>query len=72
MRAITIDQGLAAAGVILALLSLAFAAFMVSQYDRRTSFEGTEVFRFLPRPSLHFNDFRSGAGQIVQKIRYRF
>ncbi len=52
MRAITIDQGLAAAGVILALVSLAFAAFMVSQYDRRTRFEGTEVFRFLPRPSL--------------------
>lgn len=52
MHVITLDQGLAAAGVILALFSLAFAAFMVSQYDRHPGFEGGEDSRFLPRPSL--------------------
>lgn len=52
MHVITIDQGLAAAGVILALFSLAFAAFMVSQYDRYPGTEGGEDSRFLPRRSL--------------------
>jgi hypothetical protein len=42
--AITIDHGLAAVGMTVALSSMAFAAFMVTQHNREARFERNEEF----------------------------
>jgi hypothetical protein len=55
--AITVDQGLAAAGTAVALLSFGFALFMVSQNNRRTGFERDEVFHVSPKLSNTLTHF---------------
>jgi hypothetical protein len=57
VSAVTIDQGLAAAGVAVAAVSFAFAVFMVSQNGRWTGFEREAALRLPPQRSTAFTRF---------------